>query len=60
MLVLGACWKQAKVEMNVIFGKKACTREVTAGRKRNTCTCMEDLTMLGLGFLKYIVMDGEP
>jgi hypothetical protein len=54
------CWKQAKGEINVILGKKAHTRKVTVGRKSSTCACMEDLTKLGLGFLQYIVMDGEP
>jgi hypothetical protein len=60
MSVLGACWKQAKVERKVILGKKACTREATAGRKSSTRACMEDLTMLGLGFLQHIVMVEEP
>jgi hypothetical protein len=59
MLVLGACWKQEKVKRKEILGKKACTRKVTAGRKRNMNVCMEDLTTLGLGFLKYIVMVEE-
>jgi hypothetical protein len=60
MSVLGACWKQAKVERKVILGKKACTRKATAGRKSSTCACMEDLTTLGLGFLQCIVMAEEP
>jgi hypothetical protein len=42
------------------LGKKACTRKATAGRKRSTHACMEDLTTLGLGFLQYIVMVEEP
>ena len=50
MSVLGAFWKQTKVERKEILGKKACMRKVTARRKNNTCTCMEDLTTLGLGF----------
>jgi hypothetical protein len=50
MSVLGACWKQAKVERKAILGKKACTRKATTGRKSNMCACMEDLTMVGLGF----------
>jgi hypothetical protein len=60
MSVLGACWKQAKVERKVILGKKACTQKATAGRKSSMRACMEYLTTLGLGFLKYIVMAGEP
>jgi hypothetical protein len=60
MSVLGAYWKQGKEERKDILGKKACTREATIGRKRSTCTCMEDLTTLGLRFLQYIVMVGEP
>jgi hypothetical protein len=54
------CWKETKVERKEILGKKACTREEIARRKNNTCTCMEYLTMLGLGFLQLIVMAGEP
>jgi chromosome segregation ATPase len=50
MSVLGACWKQTKVESKVILGKKACTRKATTGRKNNMHACMEDLTTLGLGF----------
>jgi hypothetical protein len=42
------------------LGKKACVRKATAGRKRNTFSCMEYLTTLGLGFLQYIIMVGEP
>jgi hypothetical protein len=60
MSVLGACWKQTKVERKVILGRKACTRKATAGRKSSTCACMEYLTMLGLWFLKYTVMVDEP
>jgi hypothetical protein len=48
------------VERNVILGKKSCTREATAERKRNTHAFMEDLMMLGLGFFQCIVMAGEP
>jgi hypothetical protein len=48
------------VERKDILGKKACTRKVTARRKSSTRVCMEDLTTLGLGFLQYIVMVGEP
>jgi hypothetical protein len=48
------------VERKAILGKKACTRKATAGRKRSMRACMEDLTTLGLGFLQYIVMVGEP
>jgi hypothetical protein len=33
---------------------------VTTGRKRNMSACKEDIMKLGLGFLQYIVMDGEP
>jgi hypothetical protein len=51
MSVLGACWKQAESERKAILGRKACKRKATAGRKSNTHACMEDLTMLGLGFL---------
>jgi hypothetical protein len=53
------CWKQAKVERNLILGKKACMRKATAGRKSSMCASNEDLKMLALGFLQYIVMDGE-
>jgi hypothetical protein len=60
MSVLGACWKHAKEEIKVILGKKACMRESTTGRKSNMHPCMEDLMMLGLGFLQYILMVGEP
>jgi hypothetical protein len=60
MSVLGACWKQAKAERKEILGKKACTRKATAGRKRSTHACMEDLMTLGLGFFQCIVMDEEP
>jgi hypothetical protein len=58
--VLGACWKQAKVERKIILGRKACTRKATTRRKSNTRACMEDLTTSGLGFLQYIVMVDEP
>jgi hypothetical protein len=51
MSVLGACWVQAESERNDIFGREACKRKETVGRKRNTHPCMEDLTTLGLGFL---------
>jgi hypothetical protein len=54
------CWKQAKAERKAILGKKACMRKATAGRKNNTRACMEDLMMLGLGFLQCIVMVEEP
>jgi hypothetical protein len=50
MSVLGACWKHTKLERKTILGKKACTRKVTVGRKKNMDACMEDLTMVGLGF----------
>ena len=60
MSVLGACCKQAKAERKAILGRKTCTRKATIGRKSNTHTCMEDLTMLGLGFFNKIVMDDEP
>jgi hypothetical protein len=54
------CWKQDKVEIKVILGKKSCTRKATAGRKNNTHACMEYLTPLGLGFLQCIVMVEDP
>jgi hypothetical protein len=38
------------VERKAILGEKACMRKGTVGRKNNTHACMEDLTMLGLGF----------
>jgi hypothetical protein len=60
MSVLGACWKQAKDKRKDVLGKKACTREATAGRKRNMQACMEDLTTLGLEFMQHIVMDEDP
>jgi hypothetical protein len=47
------------MERNTILGKKACTREVTSGRKSSTRTFLEYLTTLGLWFLQYIVMVGE-
>jgi hypothetical protein len=33
-----------------IFGREACKRKNTVGRKSRTHACMEDLMMLGLGF----------
>jgi hypothetical protein len=42
---------QTESERKVIFGREACKRKMTAGRKINTSTCMEVLTTLGLGFL---------
>jgi hypothetical protein len=60
MSMLGACWKQAKVERKTSLGNKACTREVTTRRKSSARACMEDLMTLGLGFLQHIVMDEEP
>ena len=54
------CWKWAKVERKDILGKKACTREVTDGRKSSMWACMEDLTTLGIEFLQHIVMDEDP
>jgi hypothetical protein len=44
----------------VILGKKACTRKAIAGRKNNMRACRKDLTTLGLGFLKNIVMVEDP
>jgi hypothetical protein len=51
MSLLGAYWMQAELGRRVIFGREACKRKETVGRKSNTRACMEDLTMLGLGFL---------
>jgi hypothetical protein len=45
------CWKQDESERKVILGRKACTRRETTERKSRMHACMEDLTMLGLGFL---------
>jgi hypothetical protein len=47
---VGGLLEAAKVERKAILGKKACTRKATAGRRTNTCACMEDLMMVGLGF----------
>jgi hypothetical protein len=59
MSVLGACWKQFESKRNFIWGRKACKRKQKAGKKSSTHAYMEDLTTVGLGFLYYIVMDGE-
>jgi hypothetical protein len=47
----GLYWRQAEPERKDILGRKECTRKATTRRKRSTHTCMEDLTILGLGFL---------
>jgi hypothetical protein len=42
---------QAESERKTIFGREACKRKKTTGRKSNMRACMEYLMMLGLGFL---------
>jgi hypothetical protein len=59
MMRISICWKQEKAERKAILGKKACMRKETIERKCSTRTCMEYLTMLGLGVLQYIVIVGE-
>jgi hypothetical protein len=52
MSVLGACWKQAESERKAIFGREGMQEERDSWKeKQHTRACMEDLTMLGLGFL---------
>jgi hypothetical protein len=60
VIYLDDYWNQAKEKRKVILGKKACRRKSIAGRKSSMCACMDDLTMLGLGFLQCIVIVEEP
>jgi hypothetical protein len=42
------------------FGKEGMHGGSDSWKEEQPHTCMEDITILGLGFLQYIVMDGEP
>jgi hypothetical protein len=57
--VMGPIGSRPNWKSKAIFGKKACTRKAIARRKKTMCTCREDLTTLGLGFLQCIVMAKE-